>query len=229
MTASQDLIKYLKTLENKKNQEGMKRFAIGRDNTLGIGIPVLRHIAKEYKNNPNRHAIALALWKSDIHEAMILASMIADPKLVNARLMDDWTNDFYSWDLCDQTCNNLFQKTNFFIDKAFEYSYSNKEFVKRTGFVLMVQYTVHHKKLSDDLCIQFLQRIEAESWDERNFVKKALNWCLRQIGKRNKFLHKKALESAYRILKQNTKSAKWIATDAIRELEDEKIIGRIKK
>jgi 3-methyladenine DNA glycosylase AlkD len=226
MTTKQ-IISHLKSLENVKNQEGMKRFAIGNDNTLGIGLPVLRNLAKSYKKLPNRHSIAEELWKSTIHEAMILSGMVADPKLLTKKEMDTMTNEFYSWDLCDQTCNNLFQKTDFFIEKAFEYSHSEKEFVKRAGFVLMVQYVVHHKKSSDELCLQFLKRVEEESSDPRNFVRKAVNWCLRQIGKRNSFLHPIALETAHRILQLNTPSAKWIAKDAIRELEKEGILKRL--
>ncbi|MBK7691153.1 MAG: DNA alkylation repair protein [Bacteroidetes bacterium] len=227
MTAQQ-IISHLKSLENVANQEGMKRYAIGNDNTLGIGLPVLRNLAKTYKKVANRHSIAKELWDSTIHEAMILSGMVADPKLLTKEEMDAMTHQFYSWDLCDQTCNNLFQKTDFFIEKAFEYSHSDKEFVKRTGFVLMVQYAVHHKKSNDDLCIRFLKRMEEESSDARNFVRKAVNWCLRQIGKRNAYLHPIALEAAYRILEQDTPSAKWIARDAIRELENEKIIKRLK-
>jgi 3-methyladenine DNA glycosylase AlkD len=158
---------------------------------------------------------------------MILASMLADPKQFSAEEMDSWTHQFYSWDLCDQVCTNLFHKTPYYLEKAFAYSYHSEEFVKRCGFVLMVQYTVHHKKESDEMCLQFLKRIEEEAGDERNFVKKALNWCLRQIGKRNAFLHPHALAAAHRILLQGSRSARWIANDAIRELESEAIIQRL--
>ncbi len=220
MSSAHKILVHLKTLENKANQEGMKRFAIGNDNTLGISMPILRDIAKEYKKLTDRHAIAKELWQSNIHEAMILASMLADPKLLTKKEMDAWTHDFYSWDLCDQTCGNLFQKTTFFLDKAFEYSHANEEFVKRTGFVLMTMYAVHHKKADDDLCLKFLERIEEEAWDERNFVRKALNWCLRQIGKRNLYLYPHAMRTCEVLLLQDTKSSRWIANDAKRELLD---------
>lgn len=218
MATSKQIITHLKSLENLKNQEGMKRFAIGNGNTFGISMPVLRTLAKDYKKLSNRHEIALELWKSNIHEAMILASMLANPKQLSEQVMDAWTNDFYSWDLCDQTCGNLFQKTDFFLKKAFEYSYAKEEFVKRTGFVLMVQYVVHHKKADDDLCFKFLERIEEEAWDERNFVRKALNWLLRQIGKRNLYLYPHAMKTSDALIHQNTKSSRWIAYDAKREL-----------
>jgi 3-methyladenine DNA glycosylase AlkD len=220
MSSAHKILVHLKTLENKANQEGMKRFAIGNDNTLGISMPILRDIAKEYKKLIDRHAIATELWQSNIHEAMILASMLADPKLLTEREMDAWTHDFYSWDLCDQTCSNLFQKTTFFLDKAFEYSHANEEFVKRTGFVLMTMFAVHHKKADDDLCLKFLERIEEEAWDDRNFIRKALNWCLRQIGKRNLYLYPHAMRTCEVLLLQDTKSSRWIANDAKRELLD---------
>jgi 3-methyladenine DNA glycosylase AlkD len=227
MQTAKQILAYLHSLENKANQAGMKRFAIGNDNTLGISLPVLREISKSLKKQSNRHALAKTLWKSNIHEAMILASMLADPKQFSAEEMDSWTLQFYSWDLCDQVCTNLFHKTPYYLEKAFAYSYHSEEFVKRCGFVLMVQYTVHHKKESDEMCLQFLKRIEEEAGDERNFVKKALNWCLRQIGKRNAFLHPHALAAAHRILTQGSRSARWIANDAIRELESEAIIQRL--
>ena len=227
MQTAKHILANLHSLENKANQAGMKRFAIGNDNTLGISLPVLREISKNLKKQSNRHALAKTLWKSNIHEAMILASMLADPKQFSAEEMDSWTLQFYSWDLCDQVCTNLFHKTPYYLEKAFAYSYHSEEFVKRCGFVLMVQYTVHHKKESDEMCLQFLKRIEEEAGDERNFVKKALNWCLRQIGKRNAFLHPHALAAAHRILLQGSRSARWIANDAIRELESEAIIQRL--
>jgi 3-methyladenine DNA glycosylase AlkD len=227
MKTSKQIITHLKSLENSKNQEGMKRFAIGNDNTLGISMPVLRTLSKDYKKLPNRHEVAMELWKSNIHEAMILASMLADPKLLTESEMDAWTHDFYSWDLCDQTCGNLFQKTDFFVSKAFEYSHADEEFVKRTGFVLMVQYGVHHKKADDYLCFKFLERIEEEAWDERNFVWKALNWLLRQIGKRNLYLYPHAMKTCEALIHQNTKSSRWIANDAKRELLDKFQHGKI--
>ncbi|MBL7765811.1 MAG: DNA alkylation repair protein [Chitinophagaceae bacterium] len=224
---SKDIIQQLKALANPVNVEGMKRFAIGGEHTLGISLPVLRNLSKDCRKHPDRHTLAHELWQSGIHEAMILASMVDHPKQVTPEQMDAWTKIFYSWDLCDQVCGNLFQKTPFMLDKAFEYSRREETFVKRTGFVLMVQYVVHHKKSPDDLCLTFLQRIEEEAWDERNFVKKALNWCLRQIGKRSPFLHEKAMECAERIANQGTKSARWIAADALRELRSEAVHKRL--
>ncbi len=132
--------------------------------------------------------------------------------------MDSWTSVFYSWDLCDQVCGNLFDRTSFALEKALEYSRHETEFVKRAGFVLMAEYAVHDKKASNEKFIELLPVIEREAWDNRNFVKKAVNWALRQIGKRNAELRPAAIACAQRILQQNSKAAKWIATNALKEL-----------
>lgn len=227
----QFILDELKSVSDPKRLEGMKRYAIGTDKAIGVSLPDLRSIASSVKKQvplEQRHALAQQLWDTEIHEARILASMIDNPKQVTRKQMDIWTRDFYSWDLCDQVCGNLFQKIDFFLDKAFEYSTSKTEFVKRTGFVLMVQYAVHHKKEPDELCLEFLKRVEEEAWDQRNFVRKATNWCLRQIGKRSKYLHPYAIDSAERIREQGTASAKWIAADALRELNSEAVLKRLK-
>lgn len=227
----QFILNELKSVSDPKRLEGMKRYAIGTDKALGVSLPETRSIASAVKKQvplDQRHELAQQLWDTEIHEARILASMIDNPKQVTKKQMDTWTKDFYSWDLCDQVCGNLFQKTDFFLDKAFQYSTSKSEFIKRTGFVLMVQYAVHHKKAPDDLCLEFLKRVEEEAWDQRNFVRKATNWCLRQIGKRSKFLHPYAIACAERIREQGTTSAKWIAADALRELNSEAVLKRLK-
>ncbi len=220
----------LKSVSDPSRLEGMKRYAIGTDKAIGVSLPHIRSIASAARKKiplEERHLLAQQLWDTEIHETRILASMVDNPKEVTKKQMDQWTRDFYSWDLCDQVCSNLFQKTDFFLEKAFDYSHAKSEFVKRTGFVLMVQYAVHHKKAEDTRCLEFLQRIEEEAWDRRNFVKKATNWCLRQIGKRNKHLHPIAIECAERISKQESASAKWIASDALRELRSEAVIKRL--
>jgi len=199
----------------------MKRFGIDTQYALGIRLPELRKIAKEIKTD---HALALALWKIKIHEAKLLASMIADPKQFTEQQADEWVNDFTSWDICDQVCGNLLDRTNFAVNKALEYTKSDKEFVKRAGFVLMAEFAVHNKKAPDSAFLGFFPVIEREAWDGRNFVKKAVNWALRQIGKRNPALRAYAIETAQRILLQNTKSARWIAADALNELSGKPLI-----
>ncbi|HZY35005.1 MAG TPA: DNA alkylation repair protein [Mucilaginibacter sp.] len=214
MTAD-EIIVILKEKSNPANLAGMKRFGIETGKALGIPIPELRKLAKTIKRD---HPLALALWATHFHEARILASMIDDPALVTAEQIDNWVSGFDSWDLCDQVCGNLFDRTAFVIEKAFAYAAREEEFVKRAGFVLMAEYAVHDKKGKDEIFVNFLQIIEREACDGRNFVKKAINWALRQIGKRSDILRGHAIETANRILLKECKAAKWIASDALNEL-----------
>jgi len=215
MASVEEIVEILKEKSKPDNLAGMKRFGINTSKALGIPIPELRKLAKVIKKD---HELALGLWETSFHEARILASMIDDPALVTREQLDNWVQDFYSWDLCDQVCGNLFDRTPFAIEKATAYSEREEEFVKRAGFVLMAEYAVHHKKAGDEIFIIFLQIIEREACDDRNFVKKAVNWALRQIGKRNAVLRTYAIESANRILSKECKAAKWIASDALNEL-----------
>lgn len=215
-----EIIKQLKSLSNPENVAGMARFGINPNNTYGVSIPTLRNMAKEIGRD---HRLAQHLWKSSIHEARILASFIDNPDDVNEEQMERWVEVFDSWDVCDQVCSNLFDKTIFAYNKAFEWSRREEEFVKRAGFVLMACLSVHDKNAPDEDFIKFLSIIEKESTDERNYVKKAVNWALRQIGKRNKNLNKVAIKTAQEIQQIDSKSARWIASDALRELTGEKI------
>ena len=194
----------------------MKRFGVDNSKALGVPLPQLRKIAKGINKD---HQLALDLWDSGIHECRVMASLVDDPKQVTPQQMDKWVADFYSWDVCDQVCGNLFDRTEFAIDKALEWSKSEKEYIKRAGFVLMAEFAVHNKKAGNEEFMQFFPIIEREAWDDRNFVKKAVNWALRQIGKRNKDLHKIAIECANRIAQQESKAAKWIAKDALNEFD----------
>lgn len=223
------IISQLKSQKNPKNIAGMARFGISAKNTLGISMPYLRNMAKEIRNKAkadkkgaeNRHQLALDLWDSKIHEARILAGLIDEPSLVTEQQMEKWVKGFNSWDVCDQVCMNLFDKTEFAWTKPFEWSKRQEEFVKRTGFALMAALAFHDKKTDDEKFLKFFPLINRESTDERNFVRKAVNWALRQIGKRNKNLCREALKIAQEIQKENpdNKTAKWIAGDATRELE----------
>ena len=222
---AKEILKALKPLGKPENVEEMSKFGIASDTAYGVPIPVLRKFAKEFKNN---HKLAQELWNSNVHEGKLLAAFIDNPKEITEEQMQEWVNDFYSWDICDQICSNLFDKTPFAYDKAIEWSKEEKEFVRRAGFVMMAVLAVHDKNANNEKFLQFFPLIEIYSDDDRNFVKKAVNWALRQIGKRNLLLHKKVLSLAKKIKKLDSKSAKWIAADAIRELENEKIIKRIK-
>ena len=219
------LIKKLKSLSNSEAVAGMARFGINPKNTYGVSIPVLRRLAKEVGKN---HLLAQRLWDSGIHEARILAGMIDYPEEVTENQMERWVRDFDSWDVCDQVCSNLFDRTKFAHKKALDWSKRGEEFVKRAGFVLMAALSVHDKQAKDNAFSKFLPIIEREARDERNFVKKAVNWALRQIGKRNLRLNQMAIKTAKEIQGIESKAARWIASDAIRELTSEAVQKRIR-
>ncbi len=218
------IITKLKSLKNLENVAGMARFGINPNNTYGVSIPTLRKMAKESGRD---HSLAQELWASRIHEARILAGFLDDPKLVTAEQMENWVKDFDSWDICDQVCSSLFDRTPFAHKKAIEWSSREEEFVKRAGFVLMAALSVHDKRAVDDEFLIFLPIIKIEATDERNYVKKAVNWALRQIGKRNSTLNKKAIETAKEIQKLGSKSARWIASDAVRELTSKSVQDKL--
>ncbi|KYC45827.1 MAG: DNA alkylation repair enzyme [Candidatus Methanofastidiosum methylothiophilum] len=221
----QYIIEKLYSLSDPKSLEGMARFGINTSEALGVSIPKLRLLSKEIGKN---HKIALELWALHFHETKILASMIEDPKTLSSEQMENWVRDFNSWDVCDQTCNNLFGKSKLAFSKSFEWCKRDEEFVKRAGFVLMAVLAVHDKARKDEDFFNYFPIIYEGSTDERIYVKKAVNWALRQIGKRNIILNKKAIECAMEIHKINSKSAKWIATDALKELRSTKILDQIK-
>jgi len=210
------ILNKLKSLANPENAKGMARFGIKPKNAYGISIPNIRKIARETGKN---HELAKELWASGIHEAKILASMIDDSLLVTAKQMDKWIRDFDSWDICDEVCLNLFVKIPCAYEKAMEWTTRKREFEKRAGFALMATLAWRDKNAENKKFLSFLPLIEKMATDERNYVKKAVNWALRQIGKRNKILKKEAVKTAKKIQKINSKSAKWIANDAIRELK----------
>jgi 3-methyladenine DNA glycosylase AlkD len=191
---------------------------------LGISIPNLRRIARETGRN---HALALELWVSGVHEARLVACMIDDPKLVSEGQLERWVMDFDSWDVCDQCCSNLFDKTVFAYRKAVEWSSRPEEYVRRAGFVLMATLAVHDKRAGDDVFLKFLPIIERGATDDRNFVRKAVNWALRQIGKRNKSLNGAAIRTAEAILRVDSKAARWVASDALKELRSSMVQRRL--
>ena len=221
-----DIIKKLKSLSDPEAVKGMARFGINPKNTYGVSIPNLRKMAKEIGKD---HDLAQRLWASNIHEARILASIIDDPKMTTEEQMDAWVKDFDSWDVCDQCIMNLFERTEFAYPKAVEWSSSEQEFIKRAGFVLMARLAVSDKKADDRQFEGFFPIIKREASDDRNQVKKAVNWGLRQIGKRNLNLNRMAIKAARKIQQMDSKSARWIASDAIRELTSEAVKQRLAK
>jgi 3-methyladenine DNA glycosylase AlkD len=220
------IIKELKSLRNPMNIEGMARYGLNSPNTLGLCMPDLMRIAKETGKD---HELAQRLWESGIYEARILAFMIDEWRLVTEQQMESWANGFDNWGIVDGCCGHLFDKTPFAYKKAVEWSKRKEEFVKRAGFTMMATLTVHDKKAEDEKMLRFLPLIVKGSTDERRYVSKSVNWALRQIGKRNRALNRKAIEAAERIKKLDSKAARWIASDALRELRGEAVQERLLK
>jgi 3-methyladenine DNA glycosylase AlkD len=220
----EEVIKILKKNANPKNVMGMARFGINPNKTLGLSIPFLRKLAKGIKKSaPETHLLSQKLWSSGYHEARILASMIDEPKRVTESQMDSWVKDFDSWDVCDQVCG-LFAKTPYAFKKAIAWTKNQKEFTRRAGFALMATLAWHDKISPDEAFTKFFTYIKKYSTDERNYVKKAVNWALRQIGKTRPGLKKEAIKTAKEILKTDSSTARWIATDAIRELTHKRFV-----
>lgn len=222
----QEVIAELHSMANPEAAEGLARYGICTENLLGVSIPKLRSLSKRIGQD---HSIAKQLWTSRIHDARILAGMVAEPVKLTERQMEAWVKDFDSWDVCDQCCSNLFDKTPFAHKKAVEWAGRKQEFVKRAGFVMMAVLAVHDKKANDEAFTRFFPLIRQEATDERNFVKKAVNWAIRQIGKRNASLNKEAIRLAREIGTMDSKSARWIAADALRELTSPAVQRRLAK
>jgi 3-methyladenine DNA glycosylase AlkD len=203
----------------------MARFGINVNNALGISVTQLRKLARQIVRD---HLLAKKLWATGIHEARILATIVDVPTEVTEVQMEAWAAEFNSWDLVDQCCGNLFDKTPHAWDKAMEWSGREEQFVKRAGFALMAYLAVHDKKAADGRFERFLPIIQREASDDRNFVKKAVNWALRQIGKRNARLNELAIQRAERIKKLDSKAARWIAADALRELTKPSVQQRVR-
>lgn len=204
----------------------MARCGINPENTLGVSIPVLRKIAGETGHS---HTLASELWATGLHEAGLLASMIDDPRQVSRMQAEQWASDFDSWDLCDQCCNNLLRRTSFAFELARQWSRREEEWVRRAGFVLMAALAVHAKEVGDTRIADFLPLIRAAAHDDRNYVRKAVNWALRQIGKRSRRLNRLARQTAKEIAHLDSRSARWIGTDALRELESAPVEERLRR
>ena len=218
-----NVIARLKAEANPENVAGMARFGISTANTLGIPIYTLRKIAGEIKKD---HKLALELWDSGIHEARILAGFIDDAEKVTEAQLELWVRDFDSWDVVDQL-SALIYRTPYVVKKIHEWSGSDTEFVKRTAFSLIAQVSCHDKKMADEDFEQFFVLIKKSATDERNYVKKAVNWALRSIGKRNRVLNRRSVEVSREIQKIDSKAARWIAADALRELTGDTVQNRL--
>jgi 3-methyladenine DNA glycosylase AlkD len=224
MTADEVLVR-LRELAAPAAIESMGRFAIPTHKALGVPTPALRRLAGEIGKN---HTLAQALWRTDVFEARLLAPMIDEPSRVTNAQMERWVRAFDSWALCDDCCFELFDKTSFAWQRAMEWSARTGEFEKRAGFSLMAALARHHRNAADAQFSPFLAAIHRQSGDERNFVKKAVNWALREIGKRNLRLNRAAVRAAIKIKALGTSSGRWIASDALRELTSNAVQERLR-
>ena len=223
-TTLKDVVNEIKRRGNAEAVVGMARFGIRTSAAFGVSVPRLREMSRKIGKD---HELAQRLWETGIHEARILAGMIDESARVTEDQMEEWGTDFDSWDVVDGSCGNLFDKTPFAAGKAHEWSTRREEYVKRAAFVLMAELAVHDKNAPDRTFLEFLPLIIKESSDDRNFVKKAVNWALRQIGKRNMTLNKAAIQAAKTIQTQDSACAKWIAADALRELTSPQVQKRL--
>ena len=212
---------------NPKNVEEMKKYGIkSTKNVLGVSSKYLFELAK---NLGTDHALALELWQTGIYEARILAALIADPKLITKPLMNRWVRNFDNWAICDGVCLHCFRETKYAHDVIAGWVRKKAEFVRRAGFSMMATLTVSHKKADDAVFLKYLPLIKKYSTDERNYVKKAVNWALRTIGKRSSKLNAAAIKTAKEIHKLDSSAAKWIASDALRELQSNAVRQRLEK
>lgn len=224
MDSVEAILAEIRALGSEKNRAGMARYGINTSRAFGVSMAAMTPIAKRHKRD---HALALALWESGWHEARVLATLIDDPKAVTPAQMDRWAADFDSWDVCDQACMKLFARTPFVADKVRQWAEDEREFVRRAAFATIAGYSVHAKRASDRVFLDFLPVIERHATDPRNYVKKAVNWALRQIGKRSLALHGPALTLAERLAGSDDRAARWIGRDAVRELSDPARIARL--
>jgi 3-methyladenine DNA glycosylase AlkD len=204
----------------------MARFGINTEHAFGVSMAMLKPLERRYRRD---HELARALWASGHHEARILAALIEDPELVTPHQMEAWVADLDSWDLCDQACMRVFAKTPHVADKVARWAKDKREFVRRAAFATIAGYAVSAKKASDEYFIRWLPLIEQYSTDERNYVRKAVNWALRQIGKRSPSLHRPARALAEKLAGSDDRTARWVGKDAARELTDPAQLARIAK
>ena len=215
LSESVRLVAHLYSLRDDANLVGQARFGItSKAERLGIAMPVLRELARAHRRN---HPLALELWASGIHDARVLATLVENPQQITRGQMEAWVRDADNWALTDALAF-LFDRTEFAEAKAHAWSARQGEFVKRTGFAMMAGMAVHRPELPDEIFLDFLPVIAREATEERNFAKKGVNWALRQIGKRNPALRRAAMVEAQRIGKLDSRAARWIAADALREL-----------
>jgi 3-methyladenine DNA glycosylase AlkD len=225
MATASEVLERLREKARADQLDGMARYGIVTENRLGVSVPDMRRLAKEIGKD---HGLALQLWKTGVQEARIMAALVDEAHAVTEEQMEEWVKDFNSWDVCDQVCMNLFDKTPHAWKKVRDWSVRGEEFVRRAAFSLIACLAWHDKMADDKMFVDLLPVIQEAATDERNYVKKAVNWALRHIGKRNLSLNREALQTARLIQKINSRTARWIASDAIRELGGEAVQRRLK-
>jgi len=226
VSSVEEVLKKLQAHSRPNELRGMARYGITIERRLGVSVPQMRKMAKELGKN---HKLALGLWKTGIPEARIVAAMIDEPELLTEKQMEDWVKGIDSWDICDQVCMNLFEKSPLAWKKILDWSKREEEFVKRTAYALIACLAWHNKDAEDEQFISLFPVMKRGATDERNFVRKAVNWALRNVGKRNVNLNRAAIDTAKELSGIDSKSARWIASDAIRELESPSVKKRLKK
>ena len=226
MASLNDVLDRLQSKAKPGQLEGMAKYGMTIEKRLGVSVPDMRKLAKELGRD---HKLALNLWRTGIAEARIVAGMVGDPDKLTEEQMEEWVKDINSWDVCDQVCMNLFERNRLAWKKIVDWSEREEEFVRRTAFSLIACLAWHDKKASDEKFIGLLPVITRAATDERNFVKKAVNWALRNIGKRNLNLNRAAIDAAKEIQCLDSKAARWIAADAIRELESDAVQSRLRR
>ncbi len=220
-----DAIALLHSLARPDQLEGMARFGISGEGRLGTSMPDLRKLGRSLGSN---HRLAGQLWETGIPDAMILAALVGEPQKLRSDQMDRWVADIRSWDVCDQVCSNLFDRSPLAWEKARLWSARKEEFVKRAGYVLIAALAVHDKSATDASFTRLLPLIRRGALDDRNFVRKAVCWALRQIGKRNERLRKAAIKEAMTLRKSRAAPARWIAAETLRELQDPRTVARLR-
>jgi 3-methyladenine DNA glycosylase AlkD len=215
MASVQAILKKLRALGSADNVAGMARYGIAVRDAYGVPMGEIKELARELGKDDRR---AMELWMTGNREARLLAAFTVDPQTLTGTQMDQWAHDFDSWDVCDGCAIHLFRKSPLAWEKALQWTEKKPEFVRRAGFSMIATLAVHDKKAPDETFLEILPRIEAAATDDRNFVKKAVNWALRQIGKRNPELRTAAIEVAARLAKRPEAAARWVGKDALREL-----------
>jgi 3-methyladenine DNA glycosylase AlkD len=220
------VLRELKRLADPKVRAKMAYFGVNVPKAYGISAPVLHRFARQIGKD---HELARELWLTGTHEARILATLIGESEKVTAAEMERWVRDFDSWDVVDAACCYLYANVRPAWSKAAAWSRKREEFVKRASFSLVAYLSYKDKAAPDARFVRFLRVIEREAYDERNFVRKAVNWALRNIGKRNKRLNREAIRAAERIRRQGSRAARWIAVDALRELKSAAVQKRLQR